>query len=116
MTSPRRARPAQLPPAGAVLLALALAAAGCSGNGGGDGDGDSEGSADPETTVTAPTTPELAERTDPLPAVTPTPREIRWLGPDVDLDRPVEIVASPGADGAALDVVTAALEAAGAQV
>jgi hyaluronoglucosaminidase len=77
-------------------------------------DADERGSSSQETTVTTPVTPELADRTDPLPVVTPTPRDVRWLGPDVAVPPTVTIVAGPDADPAAVAVITEVLEAAGA--
>ncbi|HEX6419370.1 MAG TPA: beta-N-acetylglucosaminidase domain-containing protein [Acidimicrobiales bacterium] len=97
-------------PTRAVLAAVVLAAlaAACSGGDGGRDD------TEPEATVTTDATPVLAERTDPLPIVTPTPRELRWLGPDLAVPRSVTLAAAPGADEAALTAATDALEAAGA--
>ncbi len=56
----------------------------------------------------------LATRTDPLPVVTPTPREMSWLGPDVLVSPTVTIAAGDDADPAAVDVVREVLEGAGA--
>jgi hyaluronoglucosaminidase len=91
-----------------VVLACALVAGGCS------GDDDDDATPRPETTVTTEATPELMERTDPLPVVTPTPRTVRWLGPDVVVTPEVTIVTGPRADPAAVDAVTEVLEGAGA--
>src|SRR5690606_2350446 len=56
----------------------------------------------------------LADRDDPLPVVTPTPRTMRWLGPDVPVPPQVAVRPSPGVDDATLAAVTEALTAAGA--
>ena len=64
--------------------------------------------------MTTEATPVLAARTDPLPVVTPTPRDIRWIGPDVAVSPTATIHAAPDADPAAVDVVREVLEAAGA--
>ena len=92
-----------------VVLVWALVASACST--GDDGDDGADGR---ETTVTTEPTPELAARADPLPVVTPTPRDMRWLGPDVVVSAAVTVVAGPDADPAAVDVITEALEGAGA--
>jgi hyaluronoglucosaminidase len=89
------------------IAALALATA-CSGT------GDDGAREEPETTVTTTPTPRLTARTDPLPMVTPHPRTMDWLGPDVPVSPTVTIVAPPTADPAAVDVVVEVLEAAGA--
>ncbi|HEX6419531.1 MAG TPA: glycoside hydrolase family 20 zincin-like fold domain-containing protein, partial [Acidimicrobiales bacterium] len=92
-----------------AAVALAALAAACSGGDGGRDD------TEPEATVTTDATPVHAERTDPLPIVIPTPRELRWLGPDLEVPRSVTLAAAPGADEAALAAATDALEAAGAE-
>lgn len=74
-----------------------------------------DGPAEPEETVTT-TDPVLTERTDPLPVVTPTPRQMRWLGPDVEVPAAATVLAGPDADAAAVDVVTEVLQGAGADV
>lgn len=92
-----------------VVLVWVLVASACS-----TGDDGDDGAGDSETTVTTEPTPELAARADPLPVVTPTPRDMRWLGPDVVVSAAVTVVAGPDADPAAVDVITEALEGAGA--
>src|SRR5690606_19930640 len=57
---------------------------------------------------------DLADRSDPLPTVTPTPRTIRWLGPDVTVPAQVVVHPSSDVDDATLTAVTEALTAAGA--
>jgi hyaluronoglucosaminidase len=107
MTTPHR------PPrfvAALVAVVSGLAAVACSD----DAPDTDDGPAEPEETVTTTTDPVLTERTDPLPVVTPTPRDMRWLGPDVEVPPEVTVVADPDADGAAVDVVTEVLEGAGA--
>ncbi len=94
----------------ASAIAASLVAASCSGDGGDTAPATRE----PETTVTTVPTPRLAPRTDPLPVVTPTPRDLRWLGPDVPVPTTVMLVAPPAADPAAVDVVAEVLERAGA--
>ncbi|HET9609623.1 MAG TPA: beta-N-acetylglucosaminidase domain-containing protein [Acidimicrobiales bacterium] len=93
----------------AVLVAVAAVATGCSG-GGDEGDGGGR----PDTTVTTDATPVLADRDDPLPTVTPTPRDMRWLGPDVAVPAAATVAAAPGADRAAVAVAAEVLETAGA--
>jgi hypothetical protein len=103
--SRRRPRPAPVRAAG---LACAILAAGCTG--GDDGDAAPE----PETTVTTTPIPELTERADPLPVVTPAPRDLRWLGPDVTVSPQVTIVTGPGTDDATVEVLREVMAAAGA--
>ena len=64
--------------------------------------------------MTTEATPVLAARTDPLPVVTPTPRELRWVGPDVVVSPSVTIDASDRADPAAVEVVREVMTGAGA--
>jgi hyaluronoglucosaminidase len=47
--------------------------------------------------------------------VTPTPREMRWLGPDVDVPPEVDVVAADDVAAASTDTVTEVLRAAGAR-
>jgi hyaluronoglucosaminidase len=96
----------------AAASAVALVASACSGEG--DGDTAGEDAPDRETTVTTTPRPRLASRSDPLPVVTPSPRDARWLGPDVEVPPSATIVAAAGADPAAVDVVVEVLEGAGA--
>lgn len=110
MTPPRPDRPRR--PArrlAALVAAVACLAAACSG-------GDAAAPEDaPEDAVTADDTEaDLADRDDPLPVVTPTPRTMRWLGPDVPVPAQVAVRPSPGVDDATLAAVTEALTAAGA--
>ncbi|MBN2624112.1 MAG: beta-N-acetylglucosaminidase domain-containing protein, partial [Acidimicrobiales bacterium] len=85
-----------------------LASGACSGDDGQDGGGDDR-SEEP-----VPRTPELAERDDPLPTVTPTPQDIRWLGPDVAVTAAATVVAGPEVDEGTITVLTEVLEGAGA--
>jgi hyaluronoglucosaminidase len=71
-----------------------------------------------EAAPDAPTTPGdavLEARGDPLPVVTPTPREMRWLGPDVAVPPEVDVVAADDVAAATNDAVTEVLRAAGAR-
>jgi hyaluronoglucosaminidase len=85
----------------------------CSGDDGGDGPGGAAGRA----TTTSPGSGAaiLEARDDPLPAVTPTPREMRWLGPDVPVPSDVDLIAADGVDAGTTDTVTEVLRAAGAR-
>jgi hyaluronoglucosaminidase len=87
----------------------------CSGDfrGARDDDDRSDGAADQATTT--PGDPILAARDDPLPVVTPTPREMRWLGPDVPVPPEVDVVAADDVAPATTDTVTEVLRAAGAR-
>ncbi|HET6773870.1 MAG TPA: beta-N-acetylglucosaminidase domain-containing protein [Acidimicrobiales bacterium] len=110
MTSSHLPRPARVRRMTPAVAAAVLVAGACSGGGGGAGDDAS----DRETPVTTTPMPRLATRSDPLPVVTPTPRELRWLGPDVEVSPTATVVAAAGADAAAVDVVVEVLEGAGA--
>jgi hyaluronoglucosaminidase len=98
---------------GAALAMVALAGtiAGCSG-GSGDDNGGSGDDADTPTTEGAPV---VQERTDPLPAFTPTPQSVRWIGPDVPVPGTVALVAGDGVDEPTTSLVTEVLTAAGAE-
>jgi hyaluronoglucosaminidase len=87
----------------------------CSGDfsGARDDDDRSGGAAGPATTT--PGDPILEARDDPLPVVTPTPREMRWLGPDVSVPPEVDVVAADDVAAATTDTVTEVLRAAGAR-
>jgi hyaluronoglucosaminidase len=77
-------------------------------------DGDrSRGAADQATTT--PGDPILAARDDPLPVVTPTPREMRWLGPDVSVSPEVDVLAADDVAAVTTDTVSEVLRAAGAR-
>jgi hyaluronoglucosaminidase len=93
------------------LLATALGA-GCSGGG---GDGESEGAAAPATTAPEGT-PVLGGADEPPPVVTPTPVDMRRLGPDVPVPARVTVRTGPGAAAGdpAVTVVEEVLRAAGA--
>jgi hyaluronoglucosaminidase len=87
----------------------------CSGDfSGARGDGDRSGGAADQATTT-PGDPILEARDDPLPVVTPTPREMRWLGPDVPVPPEVDVVAADDVAPATTDTVTEVLRAAGAR-
>jgi len=87
----------------------------CSGDfsGARDDDDRSGGATGPATTT--PGDPILETRDDPLPVVTPTPREMRWLGPDVSVPPEVDVVAAADVAAATTDTVTEVLRAAGAR-
>ncbi len=88
----------------------------CSGDfDGARGDGDRTGGADERATSPGSGAPVVEARDDPLPAVTPTPREMRWLGPDIPVASDVDVIVGDGVEPATSDIVTAVLEAAGAQ-
>jgi hyaluronoglucosaminidase len=95
------------------LLATALGA-GCSG-GGGDGESEGEGAAAPATTAPEGT-PVLGGADEPPPVVTPTPVDMRRLGPDVPVPARVTVRTGPGAAAGdpAVTVVEEVLRAAGA--
>jgi hyaluronoglucosaminidase len=90
-------------------LVATLVAGGCSSS-----DDGGEAAGEETTTSTAQATPQLSARNEPLPVVTPTPRDMRWLGPDVAVPSSVTVAAGADADPAAVDVVVEVLEAAGA--
>jgi hyaluronoglucosaminidase len=87
--------------AGCLLsVAITGAAVACSGDDGGETDGGGSDAEDDDTTNTpAAAAPALATRDDVLPVVTPTPREMRWLGPDPEV--PATVVVSVA--GTAID-------------
>jgi hyaluronoglucosaminidase len=89
---------------------------GVSGCAGGDGESTDQrsGARGPSTPATELGSPELAERADPLPVVTPTPRAMRWLGPDVAVPAAVTLEVAAGVDDATTDAVSEVLGAAGA--
>ena len=86
----------------------------CSGD---DGGGERSGGAADGAATTAPGSgaPVLEARHDPLPVVTPTPREMRWLGPDVAVPPDVDVVVADDVEPATTEVVTEVLRAAGAE-
>jgi hyaluronoglucosaminidase len=92
-----------------TVTAMAMSAAACTG-----GDDPVRGGGAATTTTEAPGRPELGSRPEPLPVVTPTPRDMRWLGPDVTVPATVTLRLGEGVDDATRGVVTEALEAAGA--
>jgi hyaluronoglucosaminidase len=94
---------------------LAWSTVACSGDfrGARDDRDRSDGAADQATTT--PGDPILEARDDPLPVVTPTPREMRWLGPDVPVPPEVDVVADDDDAAATTDTVTEVLRAAGAR-
>jgi hyaluronoglucosaminidase len=98
----------------ALALAVTAAGVGCSGD-----DESDQGGAEPgDETPTSPaegTDPVLRARDEPLPAVTPTPQTIGWLGPDVVVPSTVEVVSASNVDAATSGAVIDALEAAGAR-
>src|SRR5215218_7636236 len=101
-----------------LTMLVATAAVSCSGDDGDNGDnGDGAGADGEETTTSAPIAgePVLAARNDPLPVVTPTPRGIRWLGPDVPVPSTVDVIAADGVGESTTAAVRDALEGAGAR-
>ncbi|HLM29589.1 MAG TPA: beta-N-acetylglucosaminidase domain-containing protein [Acidimicrobiales bacterium] len=97
-----------------LTMLVATAAVSCSD----DGDsGDGAGADGEETTTSAPIAgePVLAARNEPLPVVTPTPRGIRWLGPDVPVPSTVDLIAADGVGESTTATVREALEGAGAR-
>ena len=90
------------------MTVMASAATACTGGDPG------EDRAGPATTAAPPGRPELGPRSEPLPVVTPTPRDIRWLGPDVPVPASVTLRIGDGVDEATIGVVTEVLETAGA--
>ena len=107
-TTPRGARARRLVLAGTVA-AMVIPAAACTG-----GDDPGPGGAAGTTTSEAPGRPELGSRPEPVPVVTPTPRDMRWLGPDVTIPATVALRLGDGVDDMTRGVVTEVLEAAGA--
>ena len=87
----------------------------CSGDDGPGGD--RPGGAAERATTTSPSSgePVLEARDDPLPVVTPTPGEMRWLGPDVAVPTDVDVIVAEAVEPATTDTVTELLRAAGAQ-
>jgi hyaluronoglucosaminidase len=77
-------------------------------------EGDPSGGASGQATTT-PGDAILEPRDDPLPVVTPTPREMRWLGPDVAVPPEVDVVTTDDVAPATIDTVTEVLRAAGAR-
>jgi hyaluronoglucosaminidase len=98
-----------------LTMLVATAAVSCSGDDVDNGDG--AGADGEETTTSAPIAgePVLAARTEPLPVVTPTPRGIRWLGPDVPVPSTVDVIAADGVGESTTAAVRNALEGAGAR-
>jgi hyaluronoglucosaminidase len=92
-----------------VVAVMSISSAACTG-----GDPGGGGAAASTTTTEAPGRPELSPRPEPLPVVTPTPRDMRWLGPDVTVPATVTLRLGAGVDAATRDVVTEVLRAAGA--
>jgi hyaluronoglucosaminidase len=93
-------------------LVLVVFAGGCSG-GSEVSDAREERAAVTTTTEPAPE-PELRPRTDPLPVVTPAPRDMRWLGHDVSVPAAVTVLLAEGVDDGTRDAVSEALASAGA--
>ncbi|HET8619693.1 MAG TPA: protein O-GlcNAcase [Acidimicrobiales bacterium] len=90
------------------MTVLASASTACTG----DDPGDDR--AGPASTAAPPGRPELGPRGEPLPLVTPTPRDIRWLGPDVAVPASVTLRIGDGVDDATIGAVTEVMQAAGA--
>jgi hyaluronoglucosaminidase len=93
-------------------LVAAVLASGCSGEPE-DAEGRGERGAVTTTTEPAPE-PELRPRDEPLPVVTPTPRDMRWLGDDVRVPRTVTVLVADEVDDGTRTAVREALAAAGA--
>jgi hyaluronoglucosaminidase len=98
-----------------LTMVVVTAAVSCSSDDGDDGDG--AGADEEETTTTSNPAgePVLAARNEPLPVVTPTPHDIRWLGPDVPVPSTVNVIAADGVGESTTAAVRDALEAAGAR-
>jgi hyaluronoglucosaminidase len=112
--APRRRRPGLALCSSVLVVAWSIVA--CSGDfDGARGDGDRTGGADERATSPGSGASVVEARDDPLPVVTPTPREMRWLGPDIAVGSDVDVIVGNGVEPATSDTVTAVLEAAGAQ-
>jgi hyaluronoglucosaminidase len=86
----------------------------CSGDdGGSQGDGAAGDDEETSTSSNEPGDPVLGERDEPLPVVTPTPHDIRWLGPDVRVPSTVDVIAADGIGSSTTDAVQEALSGAG---
>ncbi len=98
-----------------LTILVVTAVVSCSGDDGGRGGG-TAGDEEETTTSSNPAgDPVLAERDEPLPVVTPTPHDIRWLGPDVRVPSTVDVIAADGIGSSTADAVREALEGAGAR-
>jgi hyaluronoglucosaminidase len=97
-------------PAGLVVIVFA---GGCSGEGAGS-DAPGEQAAVTTTTTDRTPEPELGPRTEPLPVVTPTPRDMRWLGDDVRVPAAVTVLLAAGVDDGTRHAVREALASVGA--
>ncbi|MGH9111661.1 MAG: glycoside hydrolase family 20 zincin-like fold domain-containing protein, partial [Acidimicrobiales bacterium] len=98
-----------------LTMLVVTAAASCSGADGGGGADRTVDDGEEATTSSSETSdPVLAERDEPLPVVTPTPRGIRWLGPDVPVPSTVDLIAADGVGAPTIDAVIEAVERAGA--
>jgi hyaluronoglucosaminidase len=97
-----------------LVVVVSWSVVACSGD---DGGGERSGGAADGAATTAPGSgaPVVQARDDPLPVVTPTPREMRWLGPDVAVPPDVDVVVADDVEPATTEVVTAVLRAAGAE-
>jgi hyaluronoglucosaminidase len=87
----------------------------CSGDFSGARDDDDRSGGAAGQATTTPGDPILEARDDPLPVVTPTPREMRWLGPDVSVPPEVDVLAADDVAAATTDTVSEVLRAAGAR-
>jgi hyaluronoglucosaminidase len=87
----------------------------CSGDFSGARDDDDRSGGAAGQATTTPGAPILEARDDPLPVVTPTPREMRWLGPDVSVPPEVDVLAADDVAAATTDTVSEVLRAAGAR-
>ena len=96
-------------------LVVAWSTVACSGDFSGARDEGEPAGGAAERAATTAGDPVLEARDDPLPVVTPTPREMRWLGPDVDVPPEVDVVAADDVAAGTTDTVTEVLRAAGAQ-
>lgn len=103
----RISRPVAL--AGLVVAVLA-AGLGCTGDD--DDSSSSSTSSDDDRGDDVTTTSRPADA--PPPTVLPTPQQIHWLGPDVDVPEAVAVVASDGVDAAARRRLDDVLQSAGA--
>ncbi|HKE72593.1 MAG TPA: beta-N-acetylglucosaminidase domain-containing protein [Acidimicrobiales bacterium] len=96
-----------------VVVAVLVAVVGVSCSSGSGSGGGSSAARSSTTSTTGP--PRLATRGEALPGVTPVPRAMRWLGPDVGVPDVVRLRVGDGVDPGARGVVVDALRRGGAQ-
>ena len=96
----------------ALALLVVVTTLGCAGDDDDAGSGSDPTSPDGGTPGSPAATDRPADA--PVPAVVPTPKEIRWLGDDVAVPETVAFVRGDGVDGPTGDLVAETLRAAGA--